>query len=176
MANAMKGDRERCLGAGMDGYVAKPFSAQELFKSVEGTVSASGPFTPTRDVQLRPPTALDIGNLAEILDWETARKRLCGQAESLAQLFFQEAPQLMAEIQAAIAAGEAARLERAAHTLKGAADIFAGVRVVELAGALESMGRDGRMANAKATAESLDDQVKRLISALQQLSNPSRST
>ncbi|MBF0551950.1 MAG: response regulator [Deltaproteobacteria bacterium] len=41
-AHAMKGDRERCLGAGMDGYVSKPFSASELFKAIEELLPASG--------------------------------------------------------------------------------------------------------------------------------------
>ncbi|MBF0526489.1 MAG: response regulator, partial [Deltaproteobacteria bacterium] len=41
-AHAMKGDRERCLDAGMDGYISKPFSASELFKAIEELISASG--------------------------------------------------------------------------------------------------------------------------------------
>ncbi|MFZ4766587.1 MAG: PAS domain-containing protein, partial [Roseimicrobium sp.] len=45
-ANAMKGDRERCLAAGMDGYVAKPVRSAELFRAVEGCASAApGPVT-----------------------------------------------------------------------------------------------------------------------------------
>ncbi|MBF0526544.1 MAG: response regulator, partial [Deltaproteobacteria bacterium] len=41
-AHAMKGDRERCLDAGMDGYISKPFSASELFQAIEELVPASG--------------------------------------------------------------------------------------------------------------------------------------
>jgi CheY-like chemotaxis protein len=173
-ASAMKGDRERCLAAGMDGYVSKPFSAQELFEAVERRVTvALASNTPGLPTPPKPSVAIDSKDLTDVLDWEAAKKRLHGRAESLAQIFLQEAPKLMTDIQAAIANGEADQLHRAAHTLKGSADIFAAKSVVQAAWEIECMGRDGQMEKAKAACEDLDRKIKQLMTALQKLSNVS---
>jgi two-component system sensor histidine kinase/response regulator len=173
-ASAMKGDRERCLDAGMDGYVSKPFNAQELFEAVEGIVAVSPvPATPTLPMPSKPAIAIEMGDLAEILDWEAAQKRLRGRAESLARTFVQEVPKLIVQIRAAISSGDAILLHRAAHTLKGSADIFSAKIVAQAAWELECMGRDGRMEGANEAWEDLNPKIKQLISALETLSKVS---
>jgi CheY-like chemotaxis protein len=186
-ASAMKGDRERCLAAGMDGYVSKPFNAKELFHAVEATIALAPSSPPTKAPWLPVPSppapspaesdeqtpATDLGNLSDIIDWPAARKRLCGREQPLARLFLQECTTLMAEIQAAIAAGQAARLRLAAHTLKGSADLFAATSVVEAARVLECMGRNGQLENAEAVWQDLDQQVQRMLPALRTILEPS---
>jgi two-component system sensor histidine kinase/response regulator len=173
-ASAMKGDRERCLDAGMDGYVSKPFSAEQLIEAVERTVTvAPTPNTPGGVTALKSSVSPDMGDFSDVLDWRSAQKCLRGRAESLARLFFQEAPKLMADVHAAIANGHAKQLCRAAHTLKGSADVFAAKRVVQVALELECMGQDGQMERANEAGELLDQQVKRLISALEKLTKAS---
>ena len=59
-AHAMKGDRERCLAAGMDGYIAKPFHAKELYTAVEQVAPSRSP------TATAPPAAVEEGG---VLDW-----------------------------------------------------------------------------------------------------------
>jgi HPt (histidine-containing phosphotransfer) domain-containing protein len=122
-----------------------------------------------------PAVESSTSNFHDVLDWEGAQKRVGGRVESirkLGQLFLQECPKLQAEIRAAIASGDAHLLQLAAHTLKGSADIFSALHVVQAAWELECMGRDGRMENAKEAAGDLDRHVKQLISALETLAVP----
>src|SRR5262249_20728541 len=80
-AHAMKGDRERCLQAGMDGYVAKPIQARELFEAMDEVLRALGqgqPSPPDNPGEAPPPNA----GLEEF-DREAALERVGGDAELL---------------------------------------------------------------------------------------------
>jgi two-component system sensor histidine kinase/response regulator len=164
-ASAMKGDRERCLAAGMDGYVSKPFNAQDLFDAVEGAATSTP--APAAESAAQPAATAETGTLTEVIDWEIARKRLRGRVETIALTFLEECPKLMTDLRAALSSGEATHLRRAAHTLKGSADIFAAKRVVAAAWELECLARDGRMEKAEESLSALDDEVKRLMRALE---------
>ena len=112
-AHAMKGDRERCLEAGMDGYVSKPIRPQELFEVLEGLVTADDRPSPPRRTAGGPARRLRPGR---------GPGRVDGDAEllkELAGLFLGECPQRMAEIRQAIDQRDASRLHQAAHTLGG---------------------------------------------------------
>ena len=135
-AHAMKGDLERCLAVGMDAYLAKPIRRDRLFDVIE-EVLADRPATP------------DTGPGPELFDRQEALAQLGGNESALAELagvFLEECPQLMHEIECAVNTGDIAHLRRAAHTLKGSADIFLARSTVEAARSLEMLAREKKPA------------------------------
>ena len=153
-AHAMKGDRDRFLAAGMDGYVAKPVRPHELYAAVEGLHSALGRETASADVSF---------------EWDAALERVGGDEamlRDLAEMFFAECPKLMQQIREHIAGADGPELRRAAHTLKGSAHVFGAEEVAEAAHQLEEIGREEAFADAEEALALLEDEVARLLPAL----------
>jgi len=164
-AHAMKGDKERCLQAGMDGYVAKPIRPRDLSEAIES-------FNQTREppVAQAPP---DQPHVEEgVLDEAEALARLDGDRELLreiAGIFLQERPQLMAEIRDALSRGDAQALAQAAHALKGSVGNFAAHRAFQAALDLETIGKSGDLKAASEALEALETEIDRVEHALQKL-------
>jgi signal transduction histidine kinase/CheY-like chemotaxis protein len=157
-AHALKGDRERCLAGGMDGYVSKPIDRLELFEAVEQTPAGPAVADPVSEAA--------VFNHAELL------QRLDGDEQILADIvraFLADGPRLLGVIKAAIEAGDAERLREAAHEFKGAAGNLGAAGVVDAARALEILGRHGHLDAASATLVRLDAEVTRLTAALGRL-------
>jgi HPt (histidine-containing phosphotransfer) domain-containing protein len=153
----MKGDRERCLAAGMDGYVAKPLDPEELFLALEGVASPSASVAAeARDEAL---VAFDrSAALARVGDEELLGK--------LVELFLDECPKGMGEIRRGITERDGEAVERAAHNLKGAAAVFSAEPACQAAERLETIGRDQNWADAEPAFRTLEDAVASLQRAL----------
>jgi two-component system sensor histidine kinase/response regulator len=159
-AHAMKGDRERCLDAGMDAYVSKPIEARKLFEVIESV------FAPPAEQRKGTPSE---ESPEAVFDRSAVLDRVEGDIKLLHEilgLFFDEIPGLMSAIQEPVARGDAQALERAAHTLKGCVGTFGAKRAYDLALALETMGRGGNLAGAQDTYAKLEAEIARLIGAL----------
>jgi CheY-like chemotaxis protein/HPt (histidine-containing phosphotransfer) domain-containing protein len=174
-AHAMKGDREHCLEAGMDGYVSKPIRVQELTEAIAQVLPAA-----PQHAQGLSSLGLDAAPLAgpggppagpgpQVLDRSAALERVGGDAQllrELAELFLDDCPRQQAEIRDALARGDAPKLHRAAHTLKGSAGNFRAGPAFEAAQRLESLARHGNLAGAREAADALDRELERLTPAL----------
>ena len=166
-AYAMKGDKERCLEAGMDGYVSKPIKAQELFDAIESLVKEVSATSPTDEAETAAPAEQ---NADEIFDKTAALEGIDGDVELLMELagaFLEEYPKLLSEIREAIARDDSTALMHAAHTLKGSVGIFAANIAFEAALKLETMGRAEDLANAEEAYAALEEELKRLKPALE---------
>ena len=193
-AHAMKGDRERCLAAGMDGYVTKPIRGNELFAAIDEVVqrraqraaaqrtgqqtaqhtsddSPNGERLPLGDGG--PPAPHDVPS--NVVDWEEALSGLGGDRELLNYvigLYFDELPGLSSQIDAAIRARDAATLKRTAHTLKGSLGHLAARAAVDAAMRLEQLATAGATADGNLTENALADSTdahRTLLCELQRL-------
>jgi len=131
-AHAMPGDRDRCIAAGMDGYVMKPIRADLLFRAIEDTPAA-------------PANAEVFADAASsLIDLSAANAAVNGDRRLLRQImeaFLEEGPTLLDRFQTAWNAQRWADARRLAHTLKGSFQTFGARTAAEIAQLLENAAR-----------------------------------
>ena len=163
-AHSMKGDRERCIQGGMDGYISKPIQRKELYAEIDRVV-APLPRSPNSKVQAA----------GAVFDETALRERVDHDAQllkELVELFESDHAILLKEIRTAIRENDAVALEAAAHTLKGAVSTFAAKPASEAASLMETLGREKRMGNAQVAYAQLETQIEQLQSALAAMVEP----
>jgi len=153
-AHAMTGDRERCLAAGMDAYLPKPLQPQEMMRVIEG-LAPSGPGSDKSEAASPSQDELGTGRPARpAFDEQGALGRMDNDRTLLCEviaLFFEEAPRLLSVIGEGLEAADSQDVERAAHSLKGAAGSFGAADVVGAARELEAQGKSGDLTQAADT-------------------------
>jgi CheY-like chemotaxis protein len=152
-AHALQGDRERCLAAGMDGYLTKPVRTEELFQALRSVAAPSNPEAAEDEV-------LDLVEMEQRVGSDRV---LLGR---LVELFDQEGPRLLGELRAALAAGDASRLRLATHCLKGMVGTLGGKAASVEAERLEALAAAGEVARAGRGFAALEQAVARLQTAL----------
>jgi PAS domain S-box-containing protein len=158
-AHAMQGDRERCLAAGMDGYLSKPVDVDELVATVERFGGRRGA-PPAKPAPAKPPPPADpVFDEQAALAYTGGDRRLLG---TVIGLFRGDAPSYVRRIGRAIERQDGEALRMAAHGLKGALATIGCGKGRETAAALERMGRQGDFADAEARCLDLREHLRRL--------------
>ncbi|HUP95870.1 MAG TPA: response regulator, partial [Burkholderiales bacterium] len=168
-ANAMEGDRERCLAAGMDDYLAKPFRHEELLEILAKWVQPRA--WPAVEVKVvRPGAAIDAKALDNIRALQSpGAPRLL---DRIISLYLAEAPQLLQAMRNAIGAADAKALEQAAHQLKSSSANLGALALAELCKAVEADARAKRLADAQRPMSAIDDEYAQVRAALAALVAP----
>jgi PAS domain S-box-containing protein len=159
-AYAMKGDRERCLAAGMDGYVPKPIRHQELFDTIQ-KLAMNMPNIPTPAPPEEPP--VEVLNEALLVSRVDSDPQLL---RDLVDLFLEECPRLVDEIRVALDRKDAKAVERGAHSLKGCTSNLAAKMASEAALKVERLAHAGDLVRAESVLPELECQLVRLKPAL----------
>jgi DNA-binding response OmpR family regulator len=155
-AHALKGDRDRCLAAGMDSYVSKPLRPQELFEVLEVLVPTAADAAAASAGLKVQPAAFDLAAALERVDGDLELMK------ELAELFLSECPQRMVEIRQAITMRDASKLQQGAHTLKGSVGNFGAREAFEAAQRLEVDGREQHWGQAEQDWAALEEAIRRL--------------
>jgi two-component system, sensor histidine kinase and response regulator len=158
-AHAMTGDRDRCLAAGMDGYMSKPINPKVLFSLIEQPPSQTHP---AAEAAAPAPAAKTFDRLA-LLD------RVAGDEElmnDVIRIFLEDCAQQLTAIRGAIDQKSADAIRTAAHALKGAAGNLSANGLFEAADLLERIGAESRIDVAEAAWLRLSAEAATLIDVL----------
>ncbi len=150
-ANAMQGDRDRCLAAGMNDHVAKPIEPEDLWKALLKWVPPRYPMPVAPETNAPPHAApnpeAELPSGIEGLDIANGLRRVLGKKQlylSMLRKFVAGQKSAPAEILQALEGGDWAGAERFAHTLKGVAGNIGATGLQQLAQTLESAIRERR--------------------------------
>jgi PAS domain S-box-containing protein len=165
-AHAMPEDRQRCLAAGMDAYLTKPLTSDELIETVE---RLGAPAESPRSASAPPVTSRTPDRAAEVFDRQAALDSVGGRTKLLkdmAAFFLADAPQCLAEIQAGLRDRAPAALAQAAHRLRGSLLYLGAAPALQAAQRVERLGNSGDLTEAAAAIQVLGQEIARLEAAL----------
>ena len=158
-ANAMSGDRERCLQAGMDGYISKPIQVDRMVAEIDRVMAEL--------------TQAASADRLPDLDMEDALNRCGGDIalfKELAQVFLADCPVRVTELTEAIKAHDARGLASAAHHISGSTGSLSAKALHHISQQLVEAGKTGQFDEAAALLDSLNQRLKQLAEVLQMAS------
>ncbi|MEM1190828.1 MAG: YfiR/HmsC family protein [Pseudomonadota bacterium] len=164
-AGATLEDRESCLAAGMDGFVSKPFRADDLLRTVDELLAGRA------DSRTAPAAVDEVPSPGgePCLDWPAALRNLDGDEaflRELGEMFLEQYPAALAAIAGAVERGASEELKQAAHALKGSSRVVGASAAAAAALELEELGRAGKVDEAGEVLDRLRSRLAELGTAL----------
>jgi HPt (histidine-containing phosphotransfer) domain-containing protein len=153
-ANAMRGDREQCLDAGMDDYISKPVRIEDLVAALERCVSQAAVVAAAPDLE---------APADPLVDWDVLARLQAdlGDDEAIVievlEMFLADTPQQLDRMRQALAAAAAHDLRHAAHTLKSTSASVGALALAACCRELEELARDGALDQAAPLVQQAED-------------------
>jgi Amt family ammonium transporter len=171
-ANAVKGDRERCLAAGMDDYLTKPLNPSKLISTIESYLNCDRAGASPIGSELlgnvggapQPAGQLTEASGNAAIDYESLLARCMGDSELLGRLvekFRAKSLETWEPLLEALKAGDASRAARVAHAIKGTASNLSAIKLAEFAGQIEELEPGGDLAAIEAAVHRLGAELNR---------------
>jgi two-component system, sensor histidine kinase and response regulator len=157
-AHALRGDEQRCLNAGMDGYLSKPIRSQDLAAAI-ARLAPPPPSSDSLPAAGEPQAEEEVYGLGKALQAAEEDHELL---QKMAECFEHQAPVLLEQIRLALQEGNPDAVRRAAHTLKGSAGSLGAKRAWSAAEALEQLKDHGDLARSEDLYRGLADEVERV--------------
>jgi PAS domain S-box-containing protein len=157
-AHAMKGDRERCIEAGMDDYVSKPVNPKELIEAIERRLGGKG-------ASKAGPAGARAIPQSKVFDRAALLERAEGDEEllkTIVRVFLEDAPRQIAALREALARADAVGLQRQAHCLKSASGSAGATAMQEVAFQIEAAGESGGLEKAAPLVRRIEEEFERL--------------
>jgi HPt (histidine-containing phosphotransfer) domain-containing protein len=158
-AHVIKGDRERCLEAGMNEYVSKPIDSDKLFETIEKLTRVSGIMKPAP----AEPVIADSSVLLKAFDddWNFLKE--------VVEVFIDDYPRLLDNLQQSFEEGDCDTFMRSAHSLKGILKNFRAETAAEIAFDLEKKGKAADIQGVRADIDKLAAHISEVDNTLQNM-------
>nr|WP_240125804.1 ATP-binding protein [Thermomonas alba] len=170
-ANAMAGDRQKCLDAGMDDYLAKPVTRAELEQCIKRWKDSRMRVPETPPPESSPASAdQPTGRAPSVLDGNVLgelREVLGDEVDNIISVYLEDAPRLIAQLERAAVTSDPIALRVTAHTLKSSSANVGATTLANAARELEHGARDGTLTDPASAVAAIVTEFERVRAALQ---------
>ncbi|MBF0529671.1 MAG: response regulator, partial [Deltaproteobacteria bacterium] len=166
-AHAKITDQERCLQAGMDTFITKPFNIDEFLATIEGSGVKLGAGSASNGSENTTDQVINRSSLMNQVEGDLQLLNI------MAEMALRDIPDRVEQIKKAIAANDASKLEFQAHSLKVMTSSFCGARAAQVALKMELLGSGGNLTEANRTIPILEKEIECFVQAIREVCKPS---